>query len=142
MRKSLSWSLFVVLLITFATTGEAQVISTFAGMGTAGYTGNGGSASVAQLSRPTSIVADDSGNVYIADYDNNVIRKVTTDGLINTLAGNGTPGYSGDGGSSTAAQLSAPSGIAVDVAGNLYILLQELAQLGHQAMAAWLFWPD
>jgi uncharacterized protein (TIGR03437 family) len=97
------------------------VISTLAGNGTGGYGGDGGAAASAQLNFPVSVTADTSGNVYIADFNNNVIRKVSAAGVISTVAGNGTAGYSGDGGPATSAQLSGPTGVALDPAGNLFI---------------------
>jgi len=67
------------------------------------------------------VAVDSSGNLYIADTSNNVIRKVSTVGTITTVAGNGTAGYTGDGGVATSAELNAPYGVAVDSAGTLYI---------------------
>ena len=96
-------------------------ISTFAGTGTRGYSGDGGAATAAQLGIPESVAVDNAGNVYIADRFNNRIRKVDGSGNISTFAGTGTRGYSGDGGAATAAQLSSPSGVALDNAGNVYI---------------------
>ncbi|MCB4792387.1 MAG: carboxypeptidase regulatory-like domain-containing protein [Elusimicrobia bacterium] len=96
-------------------------ISTFAGNGTAGYSGDGGSADSAQLNNPQAVAVDTLGNVYISDYGNYRIRKVNTSGLIATFAGNGTAGFSGDGGSATSAQVDGPVGVAVDVSGNVYI---------------------
>ncbi len=96
----------------------AGVISTIAGGGTS--LGDGGPATSASLS-PSDVKFDSAGNFYIADFGNNRIRKVTTDGLIHTVAGSGQPGFSGDGGLATSAQLNAPQGIALDNAGNLYI---------------------
>ncbi len=97
------------------------VITTVAGNGTAGFSGDGGLATSAQLNSPAGVAVTPSGNLYIADRGNNRIRKVTTFGVITTVAGNGTAGFSGDGGKATAAQLSGPTGLAVDSAGNLYI---------------------
>ena len=96
-------------------------ISTIAGNGTAGFGGDLGFATSAKLQNPSGIAVDSAGTLYIADKANNRIRKVITTGIINTIAGNGTAGFSGDGGIATAAQLQMPSGVAIDFAGNLYI---------------------
>jgi trimeric autotransporter adhesin len=98
------------------------IISTVAGNGTSGYSGDRGPATAAKLSGPTGVAVDSAGNLYIADINNNRIRKVTTAGIISTVAGNGTRGYSGDGGPATAAKINNPTGVAVDSAGNLYIV--------------------
>ena len=105
------------------------IVQTVFGTGTPGYTGNGGPASLATLNQPSDIVQDAAGNFYIADYFNNVIRKVDgTTGIITTYAGNGFGaglssggGYLGDNGAATSAKLYWPSGLALDKAGNLYI---------------------
>jgi sugar lactone lactonase YvrE len=97
------------------------IISTIAGNGTAGYGGDGGLATNAELQSPVGIAIDSSGNLYIADQGNNVIRKVATNGTITTVAGNNAEGYSGDNGQATNATLYAPAGVALDSAGNLYI---------------------
>lgn len=97
------------------------IISTVAGNGTAGYTGDGSAATSAELNSPLGIAVDGTGNLYIVDYGNNVVRKVNTSGIISTIAGNGAPGYSGDGGAATSAQLYYPQGIALDGSGNIYI---------------------
>jgi len=97
------------------------IITTVAGTGTkAGYSGDGGLATRALLNRPFGIAVVGSA-IYIADRQNSVIRVVTPDGKIQTVAGNGSYGYSGDGGAATSGQLSAPSGVAVDSSGNVYI---------------------
>lgn len=98
-------------------------ITTYAGTGTAGFTGDGKAASSAQLNNPTGVALDSSGNLYIADAGNNVIRQVATSGTITTVAGNNGlgPGNTGDGGAATNAQLNNPVAVAVDSAGNLYI---------------------
>ena len=101
--------------------GLDGVIHTFAGTGAAGFSGDGGNATAAQLSYPSGLAIDGDGAVYIADTGNNRIRKVSPDGTITTVAGNGTAGYKGDGGAAVGAQLSSPIGVALDVAGNLYI---------------------
>ena len=99
----------------------AGIINTFAGNGTAGYSGDGGPALSAQLQNPNGVALDATGNIYITDQLNNAIRKVDASGIISTYAGTGIAGYSGDGGPANAAQLSQPKGIVVDPSGNLYI---------------------
>ena len=96
-------------------------ISTVAGNGTLGYSGDAGPATSAQLAYPCGVAFDQSGDMYIADSGNNVIREVTPAGTITTIAGNNTRGYSGDQAQATAAQLYAPLGLAFDAAGNLYV---------------------
>lgn len=97
-------------------------IATIAGNGVLSYSGDGGPASSAQLNTPQAVAADSAGNFYIADTFNNVVRKVSVNGTITTIAGNGTAGFGGDGGSATSAQLNGPQGIAVDSAGlNVYV---------------------
>ncbi len=95
-------------------------LTTFAGNGTFGFSGDGGPAASAQLFSPQDIGVDSGGNVYIADAGNSRIRKVDTSGVITTVAGNGTADYSGDGGPATQAALR-PASVGVDSAGNLYI---------------------
>ena len=89
----------------------------------AGYVplGDGGAATAASVMNPRGVAVDAEGNLYIADTDNNRIRKVTTAGVIVTVAGNGLAGAGGDGGQAIFASLNSPSGVAVDAAGNLYI---------------------
>ncbi len=97
------------------------VITTVAGNGTNGYAGDGGAATNAELANPIGVAADGTGNLYIADFINNRIRKVDTNGVITTVAGNGAFGYAGDGGEATHAELNSPTSVAMDGAGNLYI---------------------
>jgi trimeric autotransporter adhesin len=104
----------------------AGIISTIAGNGynpggNGGYSGDGGPATNAELYNPQSICTDPLGNVYIADWLNNRIRKVDTGGIISTIAGNGHKGFSGDGGAATACELWGPSVVCFDTTGNLYI---------------------
>lgn len=110
-----------VLFIHTASFG--QTIATVAGNYTTGadYTGDGGAATAATLNAPNDVVKDAAGNMYIADYNNNVIRKVNIGGIISTFAGTGTAGSTGDGGPATAATLNGPWGLAMDAAGNLYV---------------------
>ncbi|HET9086937.1 MAG TPA: hypothetical protein VFN53_05410 [Acidobacteriaceae bacterium] len=97
-------------------------IVTVAGSGTAGYSGDGGPAAAAQLSRPSGVAIDSDGNLYIADASASVIRKVDArSGMISTVAGTGKAGFSGDGGPAAAAQLDSPQGVTVDAQGNLFI---------------------
>jgi sugar lactone lactonase YvrE len=98
-------------------------ITTIAGNGLSGYSGDGGPATVAQLKAPAGLALDASGNLYIADRLDNRIRKVSTDGTISTVAGRGGDPYSqlGDGGQATSAALAGPMAVAVDKSGNLYI---------------------
>jgi sugar lactone lactonase YvrE len=99
----------------------AGIISTVAGNGTAGFGGDGGPAVSANISYPYNIAVDAAGSLYIADAGNNRIRKVDSAGIITTVAGNGTSGFSGDGSQAASAQLKSPEDVAVDGAGNLYI---------------------
>jgi uncharacterized protein (TIGR03437 family) len=96
------------------------VITTVTGNGTCCFSGDNGPATSAQLYEPTGVAVDSAGNLYIADTDNDSVRKVS-DGVITTVAGNGTPSFSGDGGLAAGAPLNLPSGVALDSAGNLYI---------------------
>lgn len=96
-------------------------ITTVAGNGTAGYSGDGAAATSAELRSPAGVAVDSSGNLYIADTANHVIRMVTTSGTISTFAGNNTGGYAGDGGPAINAELELPTGVAVDKSGNVYI---------------------
>jgi uncharacterized protein (TIGR03437 family) len=97
------------------------IITTVAGNGINAFSGDGGLATSASLGTPIGVAADNNGNIYIADADNNRIRKVTAFGIISTVAGNGTGGFAGDGGQATSASLNIPSDVLVDAAGNLYI---------------------
>ena len=97
-------------------------ITIVAGTGTAGFAGDGGAAAAADLNAPSGVAVDTAGNLFIADSANNRIRTVTAaTGIITTLAGTGTAGFAGDGGTATGATLNVPSTAAVDAAGNVSI---------------------
>ncbi|MGG3277219.1 hypothetical protein ABER88_23420, partial [Paenibacillus macerans] len=114
--------MMIAYLMTLLVPGEViatsgGTISTVAGNGTAGSSGDGGAAWMAQLNYPYGVAVDSGGNLYIADTFNHRIRKVDASGNINTVAGNGTAGSSGDGGAAASAQLNRPFGVAVDSGG-------------------------
>jgi uncharacterized protein (TIGR03437 family) len=118
--------LWVVSSVLLPLIGWAQPpqynISLLAGNGTAGYLGDGGPATSSELSNPCGIALDSAGNIYIADQGNNRIRKISTPipgGNINTVAGDGTEGFTGDGSAATSAEINLPCGIAVDPAGDI-----------------------
>lgn len=99
----------------------AGIITTYAGTGSHGYSGDGGLAMFAELDRPAGLATDTIGNLYIADADNDVIRMVDTAGVITTVVGNGTPGFGGDLGPVNGCNLHTPFGVAVDKYGEIYI---------------------
>jgi DNA-binding beta-propeller fold protein YncE len=97
------------------------VITTVAGNGRHGYSGDGGPATRARLSDPYGLAFDAKGNLYVAEPDEGVVRRINPNGVITTFAGTGRLGFSGDGGPATKAKLNQPFGLAFDSAGNLYI---------------------
>lgn len=99
----------------------AGIIYTVAGTGIDGFSGNGGSAINAQINGVTEIVIDNSGNIFFCDFYNHMVRKISVNGIITTIAGNGIFGYSGDNGSAITAQLNFPAGLAIDKNGNIFI---------------------
>ena len=103
-----------------AQSGGGYLITTVAG-GTPGFSGDGGPATAAQVLAPHGVAVDANGNLFIADVGNQRIRKVSASGIITTVAGTGSLGFSGDGGPATAAELYYPVGVAVDAIGNLFI---------------------
>ncbi|MES2702627.1 MAG: T9SS type A sorting domain-containing protein [Bacteroidota bacterium] len=100
----------------------AGIITTIAGTGIHGYTGDGGPATAAMLTSPRGMAIDKAGNIFIGDDGNYLIRKIDTAGIITTIAGTGTQGYSGDGGAATAARLYYINNIAVDQHNRIYIV--------------------
>lgn len=122
MRRSKPLLPFLVVLI--ASTALAQVpgtIETIAGSGVQGFAGDGGPALQAAFNTPTDLVIAPDGTYYICDFQNHRIRAIAPDGTVSTFAGNGAPGFAGDGGPAIAASLNGPTGIALDLVGNLYI---------------------
>ena len=114
----------LTLPLIYSAAGQSQTtftISTIAGNGVTGYSGDGGSAIDAELNDPNGVALDSAGNLYIAEFLNERVRKVGTNGTITTVAGTGVAGFSGDGGPATMASLNGPSRVALDQAGNLYI---------------------
>jgi sugar lactone lactonase YvrE len=113
------WSQGYIRKINMAT----GIITTLAGTGVSGFSGDNGPAAQAQLSNPQGVAVDSLGNIYISDTSNNRIRRIdAVSGNITTIAGNGSTGFAGDNGPATAASLNTPLGIAVDVAGNVYFV--------------------
>jgi uncharacterized protein (TIGR03437 family) len=98
----------------------AGIITTYAGTGIPGYSGDRGPAATAQLNFPTGIALDAKGNMYVADQGNSVVRRIAVDGTINTVAGNGISKFAGDNGPATTAQID-PVAVTLDSQGNLYI---------------------
>ncbi len=101
--------------------GADGIVERFAGDGSRGYSGDGGSAVAAQLDGPTRMARDGNGDLIFCDTDNHVLRRILSDGTIETFAGTGSPGYSGDGGAATAAQLWSPYDLAVAADGTIYV---------------------
>lgn len=97
------------------------IITTVAGTGDSGFSGDGGKATAAKLNNPEAIAFDEAGNLYLDDYNNYRIRRIDQDGVITTVAGTGEAGLSGDGGQATAAKLSSVEGISIDANGDLLI---------------------
>lgn len=108
----------IPFLLRADTSPSSYVIQTFAGTS---FSGDGGNATSALLSQPEGVATDTAGNIYVADAADNRVRKISPAGLIQTIAGTGVAGLSGDGGPGTAAQLNHPYGIAIDRGGNLFI---------------------
>jgi len=121
MNKFYIKSTLAALFLGVSFTLQSQIISTIAGNDSTGFSGDGGPATAAELNFPIAVVPDASGNIYIADFKNDRIRIINSSGIINTFAGNGVQGYSGDGGLAANAELYKPIGITWDTSGNMYI---------------------
>ena len=121
MKIHITYILILALGSLISLNSNAQIINTIAGTGVAAYNGDGIAAVNAQLNTPVMITTDAAGNLYIADALNYRIRKITTSGLISTIAGTGVAGFSGDGTAASNAQISIPQAIAIDSMGNIYV---------------------
>jgi len=104
----------------FRLDATTSILTVVAGSGAMGFSGYNGRATSAQLNNPHGVAVDATGSLYIADWVNNRVRKVTS-GVITTIAGTGSQGFSGDNGPATSAQLNQPQGVSVDSTGSLYI---------------------
>lgn len=122
MKKTITTILSTVTMCCFLANGQAQTISTIAGTGVAGFSGDGGSATAADIKYPWGIALDKAQNLYFTDNGNNRVRMInTTTGVITSIAGTGSSGSSGDGGPATAATFQGVSGIAIDKFGNIFL---------------------
>ena len=110
-----------LLSLLAAAIASGQTISTFAGNGTAGSSGDKGPGTQAEINRVVGLAADAAGNIYLADQNNNRVRKVDTNMVITTFAGTGAAGSTGDGGQAAQAQLNGPLGLCVAPSGSIYV---------------------
>ncbi len=115
------YSVVSINIIPLPDTVLEKTIYTIAGTGIAGFSGDGGLAINAKINKQSYFAKDISGNIYFSDRYNRRVRKIATNGIITTVAGNGTSGSGGDGGPATAAQIAQVSGLTLDADGNLYI---------------------
>ena len=122
MKTVCSLRLLLTLTLGAALPASAATISTFAGTGVKGFSGDGGPATQAQLNNPFGVVRGPDGAIWFCEYDGQVVRKVTADGKIQTVAGSGKKGYTGDGGPALAATFNLPHEIRFDARGDLYIV--------------------
>ena len=111
----------IILPLLAAVVASGQTITSFAGNGTAGYSGDGGQAALAQINRVVGLAVDAAGNIYLAEELNNRVRKVDPNGVITTFAGTGVAGFGGDTGPAVQAQLSGPLGVCVSPSGDVYV---------------------
>jgi hypothetical protein len=123
MDAKVNWVLLGTLLLCglWVRPAAAQTISTYAGTGADGFSGDGGQATAATLSYPQAVTADAAGNLYFTDQGGNVIRRITPAGIISTVVGTGVAGFGGDDGPASGASLAGVTGLAIDGSGNLFI---------------------
>ncbi len=124
MKKHYNLKYLAVFMFALPALNASYNISTIAGIGSAGFSGDNGLATLAKLNSSSGVCVNSAGDVFIADAVNNRIRKIafgTGSGIISTIAGTGTAGYSGDGGAATASTLHSPFGIFVHSSGSIYI---------------------
>ncbi|MCW3121044.1 MAG: C-terminal target protein [Flavipsychrobacter sp.] len=122
MKKTTTYLLFTFLMCLFYFKAYTQgEITTITGIGVAGYNGDNIAATTAKIATPWGVAVDTAGNVYIADFGNNRIRKINKTGIITSIAGTGIAGFTGDGGPATAARINGPYDVAVDGQANVYI---------------------
>ncbi|MCW3123222.1 MAG: repeat containing protein, partial [Flavipsychrobacter sp.] len=121
MKRTFTTVLSTVIMCCSLANVQAQTISTIAGTGVSGFSGDGGPATAAQLNLPWGMALDKAQNLYVTDCSNNRVRMISTSGVITTIAGTGVSGYGGDGGPATTAQFQGVSGIAIDKYGNIFL---------------------
>lgn len=121
MKKTITTILRTVTMCCFLANGQAQTISTIAGTGVAGFSGDGGSATAADIKYPWGISINRGGDLFFSDNGNYRIRKISIAGIITTIAGTGVSGFAGDGGPATSAEFKGVAGVAADKFGNIYV---------------------
>src|ERR1700733_3589035 len=119
MKKYLYLVLFQVFSLALAGADSSRLLYRIETVAGSSNLGDGGPATAAQIGTVQGIAVDRLGNLYLSDTNHNRVRKIATTGIITTVAGNGSAGFSGDGGPATSAQLNLPYGLAIDLAGNL-----------------------
>ncbi len=117
--------LSLAVSLAFASSNQAQIISTYAGVGFQGYGGDGGAATAAMLNQPYLIATDGNGNLYACDFGNNVIRMINNSGIISTFAGNNIQGFSGDGGQAISAEFNGPTAILPLASGTDFLICDQ-----------------
>ncbi len=121
MNKSISLIVILILIHSFTGIAQTSIITTFAGTGIDGDSGDGGPALSASFSYPCAMTIVPGGEMYVCDRQNNKVKKIAIDGTITTIAGNGAYGFSNDGGAATNAELEFPGGVTVNNAGDVFV---------------------